>query len=147
MLDHTRGYVALLLQALIVIPSGLAWAQAPGGAAHFYTTLRGIHVAGYQGWFACPGDAVPGLGFAVPGPGHPEEAACPGPSINCRRRIRTVDRINKPQVYRGYCVTEVVNSFPEHSNNPIHKAYHDCAVRTIEILYLKSTTQDWQAQS
>jgi hypothetical protein len=64
MLRHARGFVAMLLQALMVTPSGLAWAQAPGGAAHFYTTLRGIHVAGYQGWFACPGDGVSGLGFA-----------------------------------------------------------------------------------
>jgi len=63
MLRHTRGYVALLLQALMVIPSGLAWAQATGGAAHFYTTLRGIHVAGYQGWFACPGDGAKGVGW------------------------------------------------------------------------------------
>jgi hypothetical protein len=92
--------------------------------------------------------AVPGLGFAVPEPGHPEEATCSGPSINCRRRFRTVDRINKRQVYRGYRVTEVVNSFPEHSNNPIpHKAYHHCAVRTTKILYWEHTTQDWQAQS
>lgn len=36
MLGHTRRYVALLLQALVVILSGPAWAQAP---------LRGIHVA------------------------------------------------------------------------------------------------------
>jgi len=63
MLRHTRGYVALLLQVLMVIPSGLAWAQAAGGAAHFYTTLRGIHVAGYQGWFACPGDGAKGVGW------------------------------------------------------------------------------------
>ena len=63
MLRHTRGYVALLLQVLMVIPSGLAWAQAAGGAAHFYTTLRGIHVAGYQGWFACPGDGAKGMGW------------------------------------------------------------------------------------
>jgi hypothetical protein len=47
----------------MVIPSGSAWAQAPGGAAHFYTTLRGIHVAGYQGWFACPGDGAVGVGW------------------------------------------------------------------------------------
>jgi hypothetical protein len=37
--------------------------QATGGAAHFYTTLRGIHVAGYQGWFACPGDGAMGVGW------------------------------------------------------------------------------------
>jgi hypothetical protein len=57
------GCVALLLQALMLIPSGLVWAQVPGGSAHFYTTLRGIHVAGYQGWFACPGDAAKGVGW------------------------------------------------------------------------------------
>jgi len=273
MMRRTRGFVALLLQALMVFSSGPVRAQATGGAAHFYNSLRGIHIAGYQGWFHCPGDgavgvgwghwlrgnprdpnslaidlwpdtselgpdeqcpitfhlpsgapaflfsnqnpktvarhfawmkqydidgaamqrfvtslaradlkrnfdtvlrnaragaeanhrglfvmydltgingaaamevieqdwphltgdlhltdspayifdrgkpvvAVSGLGFAVPGPGYPEEAACPGPSINCRRRFRTVDRINKRQVYRGYRVTEVVNSFPGHS--------------------------------
>ncbi len=60
---YTREFVALLLQALIVIPWSLAWAQATGGAAHFYTTLRGIHVAGYQGWFACPGDGAKGVGW------------------------------------------------------------------------------------
>jgi hypothetical protein len=82
--------------------------------------------------------AVSGSGFAVPGPGHPEEAACPRPSINCRRRFRTVDRINKRQVYRGYRVAEVVNSFPEHSDNPIpHKAYHHCAVRMHQNTVLK----------
>jgi hypothetical protein len=53
----------LLLQALMVIPSGLVWAPAMGGAAHFYTTLHGIHVAGYQGWFACPGDGAVGVGW------------------------------------------------------------------------------------
>jgi hypothetical protein len=63
MLRHTRGFAALLLQALMFMPSGLAWAQASGGAAHFYTTLRGIHVAGYQGWFACPGDGAKGVGW------------------------------------------------------------------------------------
>jgi hypothetical protein len=63
MLRHTRGYVALLLQALMVLPSGLACAQTIGGAAHFYTTLRGVHIAGYQGWFACPGDGAVGVGW------------------------------------------------------------------------------------
>jgi hypothetical protein len=63
MLRHTQGFVALFLQALMLIPSGMAWAQAPGGAPHFYTTLRGIHVAGYQGWFACPGDGAEGVGW------------------------------------------------------------------------------------
>jgi hypothetical protein len=63
MLRHTRGFVALLLQALMAMPSAPAWAQATGGAAHFYTTLRGIHVAGYQGWFACPGDGAVGVGW------------------------------------------------------------------------------------
>jgi uncharacterized protein len=44
MLRHTQGFVALLLQALMLIPSGLVWAQTTGGAAHFYTTLGGIHI-------------------------------------------------------------------------------------------------------
>jgi hypothetical protein len=58
MLRYTREFVvAMLLQALMVTPSGLAWAPAPGGAAHFYTTLRGIHVAGYQGWSPAPATA------------------------------------------------------------------------------------------
>jgi hypothetical protein len=30
MLRHTQGLVALLLQVLMLIPSGLGWAQAPG---------------------------------------------------------------------------------------------------------------------
>jgi hypothetical protein len=63
MLRHTQGFVALLLQALMLIPSGLVWAQTTGRAAHFYTTLRGIHIAGYQGWFACPGDGAVGVGW------------------------------------------------------------------------------------
>jgi hypothetical protein len=63
MLRHTLGYVALLLQALMIFPTSLAWAQAAGGAVHFYTTLRGIRVASYQGWFACPGDGVVGVGW------------------------------------------------------------------------------------
>jgi hypothetical protein len=63
MLRHTRGFVALQLQALMVIPSGLAWAQATGEAAHFYNSLLGVHVAGYQGWFACPGDGAVGVGW------------------------------------------------------------------------------------
>jgi hypothetical protein len=47
----------------MVIPSGSAWAQATGAAAHFYNSLLGIHVAGYQGWFACPGDGAVGVGW------------------------------------------------------------------------------------
>jgi hypothetical protein len=63
MLRHICKCVTVVLQALVVISSGLAWAQATGGAAHFYTTLRGMHVAGYQGWFACPGDGAVGVGW------------------------------------------------------------------------------------
>jgi hypothetical protein len=47
------------------------------------------------------------------------------PSIKCRRRFRTVDPIDKRQVYGGYRVTEVVNNFPESSNDAIpHNTYH-----------------------
>jgi hypothetical protein len=63
MLRHRRGLIALLLQALMVVPSGPAWAQAMRDAAHFYNSLRGVHVAGYQGWFACPGDGALGVGW------------------------------------------------------------------------------------
>jgi hypothetical protein len=63
MLRHTRGFVAVLLEALMVIASDLAWAEAPSGATHFYSSLRGVHVAGYQGWFACPGDGAVGVGW------------------------------------------------------------------------------------
>jgi hypothetical protein len=52
----------LLLQALMVIPSGPP-TQAAEGTAHFYNTLLGIHIAGYQGWFACPGDGAVGVGW------------------------------------------------------------------------------------
>jgi hypothetical protein len=60
---HTHRFVGLLLQALMVLPSGFALAQTTGGEAHFYNTLRGMHVAGYQGWFACPGDGAIGMGW------------------------------------------------------------------------------------
>jgi hypothetical protein len=63
MLRHTNGFVGLFSQTLMVIASGLTWAQTTSGAVHFYTTLRGIHVAGYQGWFACPGDGAVGVGW------------------------------------------------------------------------------------
>jgi hypothetical protein len=38
-------------------------AQTLGAVTHFYNTLRGIHVAGYQGWFDCPGDGAVGVGW------------------------------------------------------------------------------------
>jgi hypothetical protein len=47
----------------MIIASDLAWAEAPSGATHFYSSLRGVHVAGYQGWFACPGDGAVGVGW------------------------------------------------------------------------------------
>ena len=37
---YTNGFVGLFLQTLMVIPSGLAWAQTTSGAAHFYTVAR-----------------------------------------------------------------------------------------------------------
>ena len=37
-------------------------AQAPGGFAHFYNSLRGMHVAGYKGFFDCPNDGA-GIGW------------------------------------------------------------------------------------
>lgn len=64
----TPGLVRCLLQrwfctallALAVMPA--AGAQQVNNE-HFYTTLRGVHVAGYQGWFDCPGDGAQGVGW------------------------------------------------------------------------------------
>jgi hypothetical protein len=62
-LIYAYRFVTFLLQALIMMPLGLASAQTTGGVAHFYRTLRGIHIAGYQGWFNCPGDGAIGVGW------------------------------------------------------------------------------------
>jgi hypothetical protein len=76
MLRHTNGFVGLLLQTLMVIPSGLAWAQTTIGAAHFYTTLGGIHVAGYPGLVRLPRRwrQRDGMGPLVP---RPQQSAGP----------------------------------------------------------------------
>jgi hypothetical protein len=67
--------VTLLLQPVMLIPLGLASAQTTDGTVHFYVTLRGIHVAGYQGWFACPGDGAVGVGWGhwLRGGGDPKD--------------------------------------------------------------------------
>jgi hypothetical protein len=62
-MHYAHRFVGLLLQALIVFPLGFALAQTTGRDAHFYNTLHGIHIAGYQGWFACPGDGADGMGW------------------------------------------------------------------------------------
>ena len=36
--------------------------SAQTAAHHYFTSLIGMHVAGYQGWFSCPGDRT-GLGW------------------------------------------------------------------------------------
>jgi hypothetical protein len=48
-----------LLLALLAIAAA---APADAQVAHFYDSLRGVHVAGYQGWFRCPGDGA-GIGW------------------------------------------------------------------------------------
>ncbi len=52
----TVAFLSLIVVAIAALIS--ARAQAPGGAAHFYTSLNGVHVAGYQGWFDCPNDGA-----------------------------------------------------------------------------------------
>lgn len=54
--------VAGLLCVLLVVPALVVRGQPPLRAGHFYTSLRGVHVAGYQGWFDCPDDGA-GLGW------------------------------------------------------------------------------------
>ncbi len=58
-----RGAIcALFLELIAVTPSISVRAQAPLGVAHFYNSLHGIHVAGYQGFFDCPSDGA-GIGW------------------------------------------------------------------------------------
>lgn len=65
LIRYVRSGVAALF-ALVLLVGGLraitAQSQVPTGAAHFFTSLHGIHVVGYQGWFDCPGDGA-GLGW------------------------------------------------------------------------------------
>lgn len=56
-----RGLIVQLWAITMLIgtatdPGYWARAQVPNSSGHFYHSLRGMHVAGYQGWFACPGD-------------------------------------------------------------------------------------------
>ncbi|HZU89416.1 MAG TPA: glycoside hydrolase family 71/99-like protein, partial [Stellaceae bacterium] len=57
------GAAAVFCLAVIAMIAAVrAGARAPGSPAHFYSSLRGLHVTGYQGWFDCPGDGA-GLGW------------------------------------------------------------------------------------
>jgi hypothetical protein len=49
----------ILILGLAISP---AWGQPAQSGAHFFSSLRGVHVVGYQGWFDCPGDGA-GLGW------------------------------------------------------------------------------------
>jgi hypothetical protein len=55
---------ALLFLAIVAIVAIVpaAQAQTAVGTTRYYNSLRGIHVAGYQGWFACPNDGA-GIGW------------------------------------------------------------------------------------
>jgi hypothetical protein len=43
-----------------VAMTGLAQPLWAAQSAHFYSTLKHVHVAGFQGWFACPNDPTKG---------------------------------------------------------------------------------------
>ena len=60
---RAAAVIACLLLVLAAI-AHTAPAQAPTSApvAHFYNSLRGVHIAGYQGWFNCPNDGA-GIGW------------------------------------------------------------------------------------
>lgn len=63
--EHVYLLLASFAIALILIFGfgGLATgSQAPHTAGHFFTSLRGVHIVGYQGWFDCPTDGA-GLGW------------------------------------------------------------------------------------
>lgn len=57
---HQGAVIGALLVFAAIAPTATAPAQAPPPAptAHFYTSLRGVHIAGYQGWFNCPNDGA-----------------------------------------------------------------------------------------
>jgi hypothetical protein len=50
---------ALVGVALAALGANTTGAESNGWERHFYTSLFGVHVAGYQGWFTCPGDGAP----------------------------------------------------------------------------------------
>jgi hypothetical protein len=52
-------FILLMLAWIAGLSTG---AGAPERSARFYSTLRGMHVAGYQGWFGCPNDGG-GIGW------------------------------------------------------------------------------------
>ena len=51
-------YILLLASwgfATAIMPAQRSWATE---SAHFYPTLKHVHVAGFQGWFACPSNSA-----------------------------------------------------------------------------------------
>jgi hypothetical protein len=50
---------ALVGVAFAALGANTTGAESVGRERHFYTSLLGVHVAGYQGWFTCPGDGAP----------------------------------------------------------------------------------------
>jgi hypothetical protein len=59
-----RASILVLAALIFILGFGAlpACSQAPQTGAHYFSSLQGIHVAGYQGWFDCPGDGA-GLGW------------------------------------------------------------------------------------
>ena len=65
----TVSGVALLLLLVVALGSALSARGQVPIAGHFYNSLRGLHVAGYQGWFDCPDDGA-GIGWGHWFQGH-----------------------------------------------------------------------------
>jgi hypothetical protein len=57
---HAVWPVIYLVTVLMVVP---IQAEVPDKSRRFYPSLYGIHVAGYQGWFDCPGDGAKDIGW------------------------------------------------------------------------------------
>jgi hypothetical protein len=64
LIRYARGSATALFTLVVLLGSlpATAQSQAPTAAAHFFNSLRGIHVVGYQGWYDCPGDGA-GVGW------------------------------------------------------------------------------------
>jgi hypothetical protein len=60
---NLTSWLFVLSGCLVLALTVTVQAQTSAADAHFYKTLRGIHVAGYQGWFDCPNDGAKGVGW------------------------------------------------------------------------------------
>lgn len=68
MKGHSSGAEVKLMRAVVIFAVAfiivlcvngiLGVCQSRQAGVHFFSTLRGVHIAGYQGWFDCPGDGA-----------------------------------------------------------------------------------------